>query len=137
MNGFDRHDQMIFIRKQLILCKLDHPSIVKFYEIKFTIIWLSRKTFTNDHHWISPKWIIEKHPKQRITFKSSFHIRCDITSMAFLHRDLKAFLLILIFIIVFVISLTKSMQMTMTRKFGAPLYMAPEICCGPEIDVFA
>lgn len=57
--------------------------------------------------------------------------------MAFLYRDLKAFLLILIFIIVFVISLTKSMQMAMTGKFGGPLHMAPEICCGPEIDVFA
>ena len=34
-NGFDGHDQMLFLRESLILHKLDHPSIVKFIGINF------------------------------------------------------------------------------------------------------
>ena len=168
ISGFDGREQMLFLRESLLLHKLDHPSIVKFIGINFkslkdsdefkpTIIteYLPHGSLKNNldkerRSLADPDW---NPTKKYITLLGISDAMRYLHAHGIVHRDLKPdnvltdsnyYPRVCDFGLsrCFPVSLTNSMQLTMTGQLGTPLYMAPEILrgekkFGPAVDVFA
>lgn len=153
-NGvFKSRDQLLFLRESLILHKLNHPSIVKFYGINFHSIddpiSLNPTILTEYHSKGSLKSILDKEKKNiadhNWTPTKKYICLLGISDAmrylhraGILHRDLKPQNILIDdnyypkvcdfgFARCFAKALTNSMQLSMTGQFGTPLYMAPEL----------
>lgn len=167
-SSFSARDQMVIIREALLMKNIDHPAILKFYGINFhsfddpsqlqpTILleyavngslkeilrkeqagigdcsWSPTKKYicllgiADAMRYLHKKGILHRDLKQEnILINEDFHpLVCDFG----LSRSFSE-------------SLTKSMELSMTRNVGTPIYMAPELFedeehFGPGIDVYA
>ena len=164
---FNGHNQMLLLRETVILYKMKHPAIVKFYGINF-------HSFDNPDK-LEPTIITEYLPHgslKEILKKEQNSIADDnwnptkkyicllgiVDAMRYLHqhgiihRDLKPENILVDenyyprvcdfgLSKCFSNSLSKSMQLSMTGKIGTPLYMAPEMMeeehYGSSVDVYS
>lgn len=153
-NGFfSSRDQLMFLRESLILYKLDHPAIVKFFGINFhsfeDSISLNPTILTEYFPNGSLKVILDKEKKsiadKNWTPTKKYICLLGISNAmrylhraGILHRDLKPENILIDdnyypkvcdfgLSRCFSNSLTNSMQMSMTGQIGTPLYMAPEL----------
>ncbi|KAK8883844.1 hypothetical protein M9Y10_042943 [Tritrichomonas musculus] len=152
-NMLKSKDQMMLLREVQILCKLDHPSIVKFYGINFHSFLnptqLEPTILTEYLKNGSLKKVLDKEKnsiadlnwsptKKYINLLGISDAMRYLHSKGVLHRDLKPENILIDenyyprvcdfgLSRCFPETLTKSMQLVLTQNIGSPLYMAPEV----------
>lgn len=165
---FDGHEQMLFLRESFIMQKLNHAAIVKFIGINFRSFsdqqYLQPTIITEYLRHGSLKDILLKEKsslsnKEWTATKKYINLLGISDALRYLHehgiahRDLKPENILLDddyyprvcdfgFSKYCTKSLTKSTNLSMSRQFGTPLYLPPEILSGDEIynqsvDVYA
>lgn len=167
---FSGDEQMMFLRESLILRNLHHPAIIKFIGINFQGFTDSRKLsptiITEYMKNGSLKSVLDKEKKsiadlewtptkKYISLLGISNAMKYLHEHNILHRDLKPENVLVDenfypYIADFGLSrcfpetLSKTMQITMTKNIGTPIYMAPEMLeeeedsqYGTSIDVYA